>query len=168
MRDNEILASLTYGLPIRALTLLIAGKAWFKIEPAYKAIDLINARRVNGQLRFDETADNAPSSLAKVPTEIWDIVKQFVGLELYSETEARFVETTHGRSCDELFLYRQLTFSLVLSLRRFRGAFKCEALQDLPYGPLPGEAPRRRWASLANSRLPAGEWAVSKLRQASH
>lgn len=83
---------LVYAASVHTLSLIIAALAWPRLRCTYRAIDMILARRRNGTLAVASSACRLP----KVPAEIWNIIKQYIALALFTEEEDHFLCNLHA------------------------------------------------------------------------
>lgn len=96
-------AILFYGVCVMAADLIFAARAWSEIDPALRAIELIQARRRRGALQTTGAA-----RVADVPDEVWEMVLREFATESAQEEEYAFVDSFHycGKStcsCAPLF-----------------------------------------------------------------
>lgn len=87
-----------YAAPVHTLSLLVAARAWPRIQRAYRFIDLILARRRRGTLAVDRmaTASAPRPRLPDLPAEIWLSIKHYIAFELFSEAQDHFLLEAHG------------------------------------------------------------------------
>ncbi|CDR36954.1 RHTO0S02e08988g2_1 [Rhodotorula toruloides] len=92
-------ATLFYGVCVKAMSLLVAARAWPDIEPVYLAVDLIRARRRRGDLRVEVSAGT--KTVADLPDEIWEAVKVELSSDIFVEAADSFVRSYHrDPDCD--------------------------------------------------------------------
>jgi hypothetical protein len=89
---------LVYAAPVHQLSLVVAARAWPRVQRAYRFIDLILARRRRGTLAVDKMATSpAPRPrLPDLPAEIWLHIKHYIAFELFSEAQDHFFFEAHG------------------------------------------------------------------------
>ncbi|GJN88047.1 hypothetical protein Rhopal_001003-T1 [Rhodotorula paludigena] len=83
-------AILFYGVCVMAADLIFAARAWTEIEPALRAIELIQARRRRGALQT-----TGAERVADVPDEIWDMALRELATDSAQEEEYAFVDSVH-------------------------------------------------------------------------
>ncbi|GAA5998064.1 uncharacterized protein JCM10292_002298 [Rhodotorula paludigena] len=83
-------AILFYGVCVMAADLIFAARAWSEIEPALRAIELIQARRRRGALQTTGAA-----RVADVPDEVWEMVLRELATDSAQEEEYAFVDSFH-------------------------------------------------------------------------
>ena len=88
--------SLVHGLDVRTCDLVVAGRAFAELEPAFDAIAEIQTLRHTFASRAARSA-NLPAAL-QVPVEVWDMVKQFM---IDSSVMATRRAVQHELSCGE-------------------------------------------------------------------
>ncbi|GAA5868236.1 hypothetical protein JCM8547_002288 [Rhodosporidiobolus lusitaniae] len=90
-------ASIFYGLFVKSASLGVAARAWKKVEPALRAVELIKARRIKGTLQLTK---DIRAGFTTLPNEIIESVVEQVVASTWVEAENSFVRDFHGwRKC---------------------------------------------------------------------
>lgn len=84
-------AILFYGVCVMAADLIFAARAWTEIEPALRAIELIQARRRRGALQTENGG-----RVTDAPTEIWEMIASELAVAKALQSECAFVASLHS------------------------------------------------------------------------
>ncbi|GAA6043214.1 hypothetical protein JCM8097_000330 [Rhodosporidiobolus ruineniae] len=70
-----------YGTFVKAIPFYVASDIWDKAKPVFLALDMINSRRIKGNLRVEDGFVGKTSAV-DIPVEVWDLVRcELVDLE---------------------------------------------------------------------------------------
>ncbi|GAA5905935.1 hypothetical protein JCM8208_003379 [Rhodotorula glutinis] len=87
-------ATLFYGITVSVTSLCFTATAYVDVKPALLAIDLVRARRDIG--RLETSLSSGARGVLAVPSEVWQLVKKHLVLEMLADQVDTFVRRRHS------------------------------------------------------------------------
>ena len=94
-------ATLVYGLTVRTFDLAIAGKAWMRLRPVFRFIDLVSLRRRNRALVSRGRRVGDDPAIARIPNEVWDEIRYQLVQDQIKTSQGPYLASARGSHTQE-------------------------------------------------------------------
>ena len=81
------IATLQYGLTVRATGLITAAHAWTSLEPIFQFFDLLSLRKKQDTLILKKKGSIRRTALTRIPEEIWVEIRKLITKERLKSAE---------------------------------------------------------------------------------